>query len=298
MDSFFHQLDWVLPLRSEFLTVIFEGITSLGEANIILMILVIFYWIINREAGNRLAIIVLTTVLLNSFLKDLWQNPRPDLKYVLDGSLTKSFGAPSGHTQVAVVMWLWMAREIGKRWAWPVAGIIAAGVGFSRLYLGEHDVEDVLAGLGIALGTLLLFRWALFPLFERWRGLSPVVPIGVTAAGLAVLYYCWPVEPVPKNLLLIGGFFMGWLGGVALLNRKPFDSRRLTPSRTLLAALLGVVLLGSVMIGLRSILQLLELPEPIARLIGGLIVGLTATGLVPPLLVRFKLMQKVAPGRN
>jgi membrane-associated phospholipid phosphatase len=298
MDAFLHQLDWVLPLRNELLNVIFKGITSLGEANIILMILVIFYWIINRQGGNRLAIIVLTTVLLNSFLKDLWQNPRPELKYVLDGSMTKSFGAPSGHTQIAVVMWLWMAREIGKRWAWTVAVIIAAGVGFSRLYLGEHDVEDVLAGLGIALGTLLLFRWALFPLFERWRGLSPLVPIGVTAAGLAVLYGSRPVETVPKNLLLIGGFLMGWLGGVAFLNRKAFDARRLTLWRTLLAALVGVALLGLVMMGLRSILVSLDLPEPIARLIGGLIVGLTATGLVPPLLVRFKLMQKVEPGRT
>lgn len=293
MDSFLHDLDWVLPLRNELLTAVFKTLTSLGDSAVILIILVMVFWIGNRHAGNRLAIIVLATILLNWFLKDLWQNPRPDAKFVLDRGSTTSFGAPSGHTQIAVVMWLWIACEVGKRWVWFVAVTIAAGISFSRLYLGKHDLEDVLAGLAIGLGTLLFFRWMLSPRFNWWRTLSPLVQLGVTATGLAALYYFWPVEPVKGLIVIIAGFLIGWLTGVSILNWKHFEFKRITLGRTASAGLIAIAILGAILLGLRSILEAPLFPETVARLLGGVIAGAVTTGLVPFLLVRFKLMERV-----
>jgi len=53
-------------------------------------------------------IVVISTV-LNAFLKDLWENPRPDLALRLDAEVGKSFGMPSGHAQVSAVLWFWIA---------------------------------------------------------------------------------------------------------------------------------------------------------------------------------------------
>ena len=67
-----------------------------------------------------------------------------------------------------------LAWELRRGWAWLVAGVIATGIIFSRLYLGAHDVEDVLGGALLGIATLLVFervrRW------DWWRGVPTVWP--------------------------------------------------------------------------------------------------------------------------
>ena len=294
MDSFRHNLDWVLPFRNDFLTVVFKTLTLFGEANLILMVLGICFWCGNRHLATRLAIIVLVTGLLNWFLKDLWQDPRPDVKYSLNLTAKPSFGAPSGHTQFAAVMWFWLAHEIGKRWAWITAGLLVMGVGLSRLYLGRHDVEDVLVGLALAAVTGLLYRWTLTPRFDRWRALPAVLQIGLTALGLALIYYFWPVAVIEETILALGGFLIGWLAGVAWLNRRHQEFHRISAGRTVGAALVGVTVLWAVMTGLRPLLVALQIPRTPALITGGLVVGAVVTGLVPRLLALAGLMRQTA----
>jgi undecaprenyl-diphosphatase len=96
---------------------------------------------------------------INYLLKPVFSRARPDLW--LSPTPETSFGFPSGHSiasmslGVGVVLLAWPTR-----WRWPVlilAGLFAALIAFSRLYLGVHYPSDVLAGWSVgAAWTVLL----------------------------------------------------------------------------------------------------------------------------------------------
>ena len=163
MNELLHSLDWVLPLRSDELTPLMRFFTLLGYEKFILFFLPLGYWAWHRGVFLRLLVLVAFTALLNAWLKDFWQDPRPPVALRMDHEVGDSFGLPSGHAQIAIVIWLWLAWELRRGWAWLVAGVIATGIIFSRLYLGAHDVEDVLGGALLGIATLLVFervrRW-------------------------------------------------------------------------------------------------------------------------------------------
>ena len=65
---------------------------------------------------------------------------------------------PSGHTTAAFTFFTVLAVGFQKKWIQLVAPIIAATIGLSRVYLGQHYLIDIVAGavLGLLLTTSLI----------------------------------------------------------------------------------------------------------------------------------------------
>ena len=128
MEAFLHDMSWAVAIRTEWLTPIMLGFTALGYTTFFLIALPVLYWSWDKSATTRLALVIFASALLMAFLKDLWQDPRPDVSLWLDPHMDDSYGRPSGHTLVGIVMWCWLAYEINKTWAWVAGIIIAAGI--------------------------------------------------------------------------------------------------------------------------------------------------------------------------
>ncbi len=104
-------------------------------------------------------------------LKGAFARPRPELGYFVETS--GSF--PSGHATLSVAFWgtlaaiLWRERVIGPTTALAAGAATALLVGFSRVYLIEHFLSDVVNGW--LLGAL----WLLIGLAaaERMRAKAP-----------------------------------------------------------------------------------------------------------------------------
>ena len=203
MEAFLHDLSWVLPLRNDTLTQVFNGFTFLGYLPFFLIFLPMGYWLGDKGMFTRLTMLIAIVALSNSFLKDLFQDPRPDLKFAIDQRVGDSFGFPSGHAQIAVAMWFWLALEVRRGWMWVLATIVAAGVCMSRLYLGVHDVEDVLGGTLLGLATIVIFAGLMSPSFEGLQKLNPLVYLVAMAALVPVLYVLWPREPVSEAVTAV-----------------------------------------------------------------------------------------------
>jgi hypothetical protein len=71
-----------------------------------------------------------------------------------------SFGTPSNHAQTAVGVWGTLAARLRRTWAWIAAAAVITLIGFSRVVLGVHFPQDVLAGWFI--GGILLWAFQKF----------------------------------------------------------------------------------------------------------------------------------------
>jgi len=187
--------------------------------------------------------VIVITAILNGWLKDYWQDPRPTVELQLDHSrVIDSYGRPSGHAQVAAAMWFWLAYEIRKRWAWVAAGFITIAVSLSRLYLAVHDVDDVLTGLALGIGGLFILAILISPRFDWWRALPNWVHYIAFAALFAVLWWSWPLPKYPADTENTLFFFIGAYTGTILDHRAvPTQPKRPAWWVCIVLGILGVV---------------------------------------------------------
>ena len=292
MESLLHDMDWVSGVRSDTLTPVFQLFTWLGYTMFFLIALPLGYWVWDKNRFTRLAILIFISALLNSFLKDLWQDPRPDRSLWLDQGPGESFGMPSGHAQIGIVMWFWLAYEMRNAWAYAAAAVIAAGIAFSRLYLGVHDVEDVLVGVLLGVSSLGLYWWFLTDRFERLHALPTMVRLGILALALTLAFALWP-DGVGAAAS-IGGFLIVWMAGAAYDGTSIRYKPPVQWWRLLVASVVGV----SGMIYLSEALPALVAavaPESVLLVTAqGAVLGLYVTVIAP----RAFQMLKLAPERD
>lgn len=182
--------------------------TFLSSQEFLLLILPVVYWSVNPTLGARIAFTLLLTNGLNEALKLAIHSPRPYWvsAQVKAFAAEPTFGAPSGHSQTAVAIWGLVAASIRRPWAWVAAIVLILLVGFSRIYLGVHFLQDVL--LGWLLGGLAL--WAVLQWSDRatawlkrqtlWTqiglafGLSVLLLAASSAARLSLSGWTFPTE--------------------------------------------------------------------------------------------------------
>lgn len=214
--SLWHDLSWILPLRHPTLTVVFEAFTLAGYPLFYLALLPLAYWLWKPRESHQLVAFLILSALLNSFLKDFFDDPRPDPAFALDGRVGGSYGFPSGHAQLAVVTWGALAIFAGTRAAIVGAAVMIMGICLSRLYLGVHDIEDVVGGLVLGSLSLLLFARYRESLAARWQSL-PWPPQGaLLLAPLALLPLLWPEPDGPGGVLGLSAYLFGWWLGYRL----------------------------------------------------------------------------------
>lgn len=296
VEDFLHNMDWVLPLRSDWATPIADGFTTLGYTTFFLIFLPIGYWLWDRAIFTRLAVLITISAIVNGWFKDFWQDARPDPKYWLDGRVEGSPGRPSGHAQVAVAMWLWLAYEIRKNWAWAAAILIAAGVCFSRLYLGVHDVDDILTGIAFGLASIGLFMLLLGPSFDWWRRLPVWVHLAVLLALVPALWAIWPPEgPAGSSFsghIAVLFLLFGWVAGQTLDYRlAPERGPRAEAWKQIAMAVGGIVVLLAIRWVIETGGPAIGLDRATIAYGGAAILGFYMTGAAPIGFRALKLMK-------
>ncbi|WP_020587024.1 bifunctional DedA family/phosphatase PAP2 family protein [Desulfobacter curvatus] len=147
---------------------IFIAITELGDAvvNISLACAVLIVLLVRRcfRTAGFWVLTALGGVIGVQLLKWIIHLPRPVEIY--HGA--SSYGFPSGHTTMSVVLYSFLAILLAEKLSgtWRL-GLFSGGlfisfmIGFSRLYLGAHWLSDVLAGyfIGISWTAFMGIAW-------------------------------------------------------------------------------------------------------------------------------------------
>lgn len=127
-----------------------------------LSILLLAFFLFRRRLYPALAIPInlLLSSTINSFVKSVFNRPRPDINQLVDAD---GFSFPSGHSFVAISFYGFLiylvARYCRGRYKYPLMLLlllVIPCVGISRVYLGVHYSSDVLAGFSLG-GAWLAF---------------------------------------------------------------------------------------------------------------------------------------------
>lgn len=197
-------------VRFEPLTYFFKGITFLGNEEFFCLFIPFTYWCWKKRAGTHLIILLIISAYINILLKDTFEWPRPPTDLWLISA--KGFTFPSSHAALAVVVWGFLAGEVRRRWFTILAVSLIILISASRIYLGVHYPQDVLAGL--AAGTLFLYTYRLLVkwfgnYFSRINDIVKGVGVILISIGLLLLH---PSIRIASGM----GFFAGVSAGFLL----------------------------------------------------------------------------------
>jgi membrane-associated phospholipid phosphatase len=253
--------------RVAWLTPVMEAVTFLGDEEFYLLMLPLVYWAMSRRLGIRLGAMLLLTASVNGLLKLVFATPRPSfLVPEVEGVTETSFGLPSGHAQNAAAIWGLLAVSV-RRW-WLRIGLLAliALIGWSRIHLGVHFLEDMLVGWLVGALLVLAFVGLEGRVSRWWLGLvtpdrmlaavvasfALIAPAALLAAGLAGASFPWPGLPDPlvatgaSHVVTPAATLAGFGIGLALLlDHGGFDHRGPAGQRVLrvVVGLIGVAVL-------------------------------------------------------
>ncbi len=209
-----------MELRTELLTILFKGFTSLGGIAFLGIAMSSGYWLWRKKLFAELILLYCLSGILNNHLKETWREPRPfqnpeadvtSLIHVSDGSL--SF--PSGHAQTAALLWGWLALSLRSGWVYVASGSVILMVAASRVYLGVHYPIDVVVGMGIGFAGLGLFRGAKAAHARFLPVLAGRAQIVLLLIAMVTCLFVFPGEKAPRYVFGYGGGLLGFWVGVA-----------------------------------------------------------------------------------
>lgn len=139
----------------------FRIITEFGDMIFFILIGAIIYWVINKKFAFKLMVSYIFSAMVNGAIKSFTKKYRP----YQDGAkaiLQKTTGSsmPSGHSQaIGSLGGVMLYKKFEIKWLRYTSIILMILVPLSRMYLGQHYLEDVLVGLslGLILGPLTFF---------------------------------------------------------------------------------------------------------------------------------------------
>lgn len=224
-------------------------ITNLGSESAYILLLALYYWLINPAVGRRIGIALSLSFCANVLLKDLFAVPRPyvvnpDIATEAAQATAGGMAFPSGHAQGAATFWGALALQYQRVWLWVAAITIMLLVSLSRVVLGVHYPLDAIGGLVIGLG----FAWlgvSLPPLPWLVATRMRRIAIILGSAVLAML-----VPDLAKPLGVLAGF------GVAQVAFSPPK----TWGRRMLVGLLGIAASFGLLLALEALISWLAAP--------------------------------------
>ncbi|MBE7040861.1 MAG: phosphatase PAP2 family protein [Ruminococcaceae bacterium] len=222
-------------LRGSFLDSVLLEVTDFVVSPVMYIFVAVLYWCFNKGAATYLAMNLSTGMLVNQLLKNIFCIYRPWIRnpgvVPLEAAKTGATGYsfPSGHTQIAASEFLSVAHWQRKRkWIVALCIFMPLLVMFTRMYLGVHTLQDVVASFLISLIVLFVSAKLLHWVEGGEKRDLYVLIIGLVLTAAMLTYTA--LKPYPRDfaegILLVdpadmitdcyaaagcaSGFLIGW----------------------------------------------------------------------------------------
>ena len=153
-------IDGLQKIRSPVGDLFFKALNFFDTQEFFLLFVVLLWMAKGWKIGLRMFYILLVSSLVNHSLKEYFALPRPfQLNPTVGVIRVGGYGLPSGAAQTALLLSILFCYYVKHHWKWWVALVYTLLISFSRLYLGVHFLEDILAGwlVGLLLSFLYIY---------------------------------------------------------------------------------------------------------------------------------------------
>lgn len=268
----------IQSIANPFLDFLFEIITICGEQIILISIISVIYWALDKKFGEYIAYSVLTSVLLNNMVKDIFKMKRPigeEGIRTLRKHTATGYSFPSGHTQSASSFYGAIAIYLKKKTMYIITIVMIILIGFSRLYLGVHYPKDVIVGAILGVSTSYVC-YKLYNKFENKMLLYLITFIIFVPA----LVFAQSADFI-KGL----GTYFGFLVGMYVEKRYVKFSIEGRNIDKIIRVIIGVISLLLLQLGLKSILP----SESIFLFIRYSLISFFGIGIYPMIFKKFNI---------
>ena len=277
----------IQSVRNAFFDGLFSFVTLIGDEMFFILVAVALFWCVDKRFGYKLINVYLLGCACIEGIKTLVARPRP---YTYDGIVsvgekTGGYSFPSGHSHSIANLSTQLSNRYRRIPVYIVMGAVSLLVAFSRLYLGQHFLSDVIVGLTFGVGFALLFSM----LFELLRDKEEYMVLGVFPLCVVIL------------LILVftgkangAGGVMDVLGGYSAVSLGYFLEKRYVKVEVKArwyVQIIKIILGVSIVLGIKEGFKLF-LPKEQAVLynfVRYFVTALAATAGVPALFKLFRL---------
>lgn len=292
-------------IRTPILDTIFQFFTFFGEEMLVLAIVCIFYWCLNKKLAYQIGLTFFLSGLLLQSLKITFRIPRP---WVLDPTFeavpsaipaATGYSFPSGHTMGATSLFTTMALTAKKKAFKIICIFLFLIVGFSRMYLGVHTPKDVIVAMGMSVIIALILQKVMALIQNTQKSNAVIGVILAVLSTLAIIYSLVLLSsgtidaPYAADCCKAAGaglgFALGWFLERTYIN---FDTQAPMPKQ-ILKLIVGLVITVLLKIILKAILG----SDILAEIVQYFVLVLWILAIYPFLLVRFKLCGTVSKSK-
>ena len=171
MDRF-AQMQWINAHHSLWADYLFIALSGFAEILTPIAIFLYFIWKKKKLVRPFLLSYAVSTGLIQFAKHYIFPNALRPFAYfkgflydwhLVDGVFMNEYNSmPSGHTSVAWFMCFWLAFLSKSGWSGILFALLAAGVGYSRVYLFQHFPVDTAVGAFVGTATSLIVYYFYF----------------------------------------------------------------------------------------------------------------------------------------
>jgi len=271
-------------IENDIVQLIFNIITYLGDTLVFIVCIAIIYIAYDKQYAKNLTFALLTTYYLNSFLKDVFRDPRPPE----NAGRETSYGFPSGHSQGAATFWGYFGYEFKDKPRRNLVPIILSGlillVALSRIIIGVHDVQDITAGLILGIAVLLAFIYIEPVVSEKvssFKMLNKIL-LGIVASLVLFIFgtLLFGIFIDEGAYAQVGGVVLGLSIGYVLENEYvDYQPSRLETKYKIINLIIGLIIVIVIYFGLEFLKDIFN--SVIYRYFRYAIIALILTLVIP-----------------